>query len=95
MDIKHHADHESDESQVQGGVLQLEGKHDHKLSKSERVQEVDAVIARPDVTLETFAHLDIKKILLKMDLRLIPMLTLLYLVGDLSCANMKHFANSL
>lgn len=82
MDVKHHSGREVDQLPEKGAVLHLESQHDHKLSKAERVHEVDAAIARPDVTLESFAHLDIKKILWKIDLRLIPMLTLLYLVSS-------------
>ena len=81
MDIKQTSDHESDRSHEKGAVLHLESMQDHKMSKREQIQTVDAAIARVDVTFESFAHLDIKKILWKMDLRLVPMLTLLYLVS--------------
>lgn len=36
-----------------------------------------------EVTMQSFAHLDEKKILRKMDMHLIPMLTLLYLLSYL------------
>lgn len=54
---------------------------DTTLSKTEARQEFDAKATTPDVTRESFAHLDEKKILRKMDLRLLPMLTLLYLLS--------------
>lgn len=62
----------------------------HHLSKPEKIQVVDEFIARPEVTLESFAHLDIRKILLKIDLRLIPMLTLLYLLSFLDRGNIGN-----
>lgn len=54
---------------------------DTTLSKTDTMQEFDAKATAPDVTRESFAHLDEKKILRKMDLRLLPMLTLLYLLS--------------
>ena len=58
-----------------GGVLQIEDNG--HLSKKEKIHQIDAIAEHPNVTLETFAHLDINKILRKVDLHLIPMLTAL------------------
>ncbi|KAH6635977.1 major facilitator superfamily domain-containing protein [Chaetomium tenue] len=44
----------------------------------------------PPVTLQSFAHLDEKKILRKMDMRLIPMLALLYLLSFLDRGNIGN-----
>ena len=82
MDIKQSPDNESERSQEKGGIVHLEHIQDHKMSKAEQMHAVDEAIANPNVTLESFAHLDIKKILWKMDMRLVPMLTLLYLVSS-------------
>jgi len=49
----------------------------NKMSKTDRIHAIDAIAENPNVTHETFAHLDIKKILRKMDIHLIPMLTAL------------------
>ncbi|KAM0445212.1 hypothetical protein ACHAO4_009917 [Trichoderma viride] len=46
--------------------------------------------AVPGTTLESFSHLDEKKILRKMDLRLIPMLALLYLLSFLDRGNIGN-----
>lgn len=48
-----------------------------RMSRDEKIKAVDAIANDPNVTLESFAHLDIKKILWKIDRRLVPMLTLL------------------
>jgi sugar phosphate permease len=68
-----------------------EGRHGtHHPSKSERIEKVDALATAPDVTLASFAHLDEKKILRKMDIRLIPMLALLYLLSFLDRGNIGN-----
>lgn len=94
MDIKHsaHADSASDQSAGEKpNISHIEAvQHDSHLSKSDKVHVVDDLIARPDVTLETFAHLDINKILRKIDYRLIPMLTLLYLLSFLDRGNIGN-----
>ena len=48
-----------------------------KMSRSEKIEAIDAIADDPNVTLESFAHLDIDKIKRKIDLRLVPMLTIL------------------
>lgn len=63
--------------------------HDHEgLTEREEIGRIDAMADAPGVTMESFAHLDEKKILRKMDMRLIPMLALLYLLSflDRKCA---------
>lgn len=47
------------------------------MSKAQKIEAIDAIAEDPNVSLETFAHLDINKILRKIDMRLIPMLTVL------------------
>ncbi|KAL2181153.1 major facilitator superfamily domain-containing protein [Thermothelomyces heterothallicus CBS 202.75] len=53
------------------------------------VEQVDRV-AVPPVTLQSFAHLNEKAILRKMDMRLIPMLALLYLLSFLDRGNIGN-----
>jgi hypothetical protein len=55
--------------------------------KGEKQNGVAEFVARPDVTIETFALVDKNKVLRKMDLRLVPMLTLLYLLSFLDRGN--------
>lgn len=50
---------------------------DTNMTKSEKIAAIDAIAEDPSVTLENFAHLDINKILRKIDMRLVPMLTVL------------------
>jgi hypothetical protein len=47
------------------------------MTKTEKIAAIDAIAEDPSVTLESFAHLDINKILRKVDMRLVPMLTIL------------------
>ncbi|ORY18237.1 major facilitator superfamily domain-containing protein [Clohesyomyces aquaticus] len=60
------------------------------LTKSEEIRRIDALATAPGVTMASFAHLDEKKILRKMDLRLIPMLALLYLLSFLDRGNIGN-----
>ncbi|GKU05194.1 tartrate transporter [Fusarium langsethiae] len=55
-----------------------------------QVGRIDAMATAPGVTLESFSHLDEKKILRKMDMRLIPMLALLYLLSFLDRGNIGN-----
>ena len=95
MDIKQNALHNSDtnsdevpnEKSTPLHIDDIPALRNGSISKAEKMQAVDELIARPDVTLESFAHLDIKKILRKIDLRLIPMLTLLCLLSFLDRGN--------
>ncbi|KAI0515276.1 major facilitator superfamily domain-containing protein [Xylaria bambusicola] len=54
------------------------------------IGQIDAMATAPGVTYESFAHLDEKKILRKMDIRLIPMLALLYLLSFLDRGNIGN-----
>ncbi|KAK6437774.1 hypothetical protein LTR95_006029 [Oleoguttula sp. CCFEE 5521] len=98
MDIKqdplHSSDANSDETPHEKSTTlhidDIPAFRNGSVSKAEKMKAVDELIARPDVTLESFAHLDIKKILRKIDLRLIPMLTLLYLLSFLDRGNIGN-----
>ncbi|KAB5511617.1 major facilitator superfamily transporter [Coniochaeta sp. 2T2.1] len=54
------------------------------------IQRIDSIALAPETTIESFAHLDQKKILRKMDIRLIPMLALLYLLSFLDRGNLGN-----
>jgi MFS family permease len=77
---------ESPSSLLSSTVNAGQDRH-NKLSRKEQVAQIDALVTAPGVTLASFAHLDEKKILRKMDLRLIPMLALLYLLSFLDRGN--------
>lgn len=65
--------------------------HGHVGSKREQeIARITALAIGPGVTMANFAHLDEKKILRKMDLRLIPMLALLYLLSFLDRGNIGN-----
>ncbi|KAF2787424.1 MFS general substrate transporter [Melanomma pulvis-pyrius CBS 109.77] len=64
--------------------------HHGPRSKSAEIARIDALATAPGVTMASFAHLDEKKILRKMDLRLIPMLALLYLLSFLDRGNIGN-----
>jgi hypothetical protein len=59
-------------------------------NKAEEIARIDALATGAGVTLASFAHLDEKAILRKMDLRLIPMLALLYLLSFLDRGNIGN-----
>ncbi|KAK4034458.1 major facilitator superfamily domain-containing protein [Parachaetomium inaequale] len=67
-------------------------KGDRPVSQSEGPVDVEQVdrVAVPPVTPQSFAHLDEKAILRKMDMRLIPMLALLYLLSFLDRGNIGN-----
>jgi hypothetical protein len=54
-----------------------------KGSEKGEMERIDALATAPERTPPTFAHLDEKKILRKMDLHLIPILAVLYLLAFL------------
>jgi MFS family permease len=58
--------------------------------KSAEIARIDALATAPGVSMASFAHLDEKAILRKMDLRLIPMLALLYLLSFLDRGNIGN-----
>ena len=62
----------------------------HGRTKAEERARISALATSPGVTMASFAHLDEKKILRKMDLRLIPMLALLYLLSFLDRGNIGN-----
>lgn len=57
---------------------------------AEEIARIDALATAPGVSMASFAHLDEKAILRKMDLRLIPMLALLYLLSFLDRGNIGN-----
>jgi len=59
-------------------------------TKTEEIARIDALATAPGVSMASFAHLDEKAILRKMDLRLIPMLALLYLLSFLDRGNIGN-----
>lgn len=65
-------------------------RHHAKNKRSIEIERIDALATGPGVTMASFAHLDEKKILRKMDLRLIPMLALLYLLSFLDRGNIGN-----
>lgn len=69
-------------------VLLDENEHKHRRSREQA--HIQALALAPGVTRETFAHLDEKKILRKMDIRLLPMLALLYLLSFLDRGNIGN-----
>jgi hypothetical protein len=64
--------------------------HAGKRDKASEIARIDALATAPGVTRASFAHLDEKAILRKMDLRLIPMLALLYLLSFLDRGNIGN-----
>ncbi|CZT20660.1 related to putative tartrate transporter [Ramularia collo-cygni] len=59
-------------------------------SEKESVSYVDRVITREDVSLASFAHLDARKINRRIDLRIVPMVTILYLLSFLDRGNIGN-----
>ncbi|KAI0378096.1 MFS general substrate transporter [Hypomontagnella monticulosa] len=67
------------------------GHHEYGEGKvRDEVDRIDALATAPQTTIDSFADLDEKKILRKMDLRLIPMLALLYLLSFLDRGNIGN-----
>lgn len=64
-------------------------RHGHSRGKDE-IDRIDALATAEGTTLDSFRHLDEKAILRKMDLRLIPMLSLLYLLSFLDRGNIGN-----
>ncbi|TGJ82545.1 hypothetical protein E0Z10_g6226 [Xylaria hypoxylon] len=60
------------------------------LTQKDVISHIDAMAMAPGTSYESFAHLDEKKILRKMDIRLIPMLALLYLLSFLDRGNIGN-----
>ncbi|KAI7770098.1 hypothetical protein LZL87_013721 [Fusarium oxysporum] len=70
---------QSEEAKV--GKVELDACHNHGLDESDGSQRV---------TLESFSHIDENEVLRKMDIRLIPMLALLYLLSFLDRGNIGN-----
>lgn len=85
--------HEFDEDKSIGVHKEFASKatgHGRKKTKQELIHEIDARATAPGVTRESFNHIDEKKLLRKMDLRLLPMLTLLYLLSFIDRGNIGN-----
>ncbi|KAE9982137.1 hypothetical protein BLS_006483 [Venturia inaequalis] len=67
-----------------------DGKHGSKKTKQELIAEIDARATAPGVTRESFNHIDEKKLLRKMDLKLLPILILLYLLSFIDRGNIGN-----
>lgn len=63
--------------------------HGHHNKAEDEIKRIDALALAEGTTLDSFKHLDEKKILRKTDLRLIPVLALLYLLSflDRECSS--------
>ncbi|KAL1630433.1 hypothetical protein SLS56_004961 [Neofusicoccum ribis] len=61
-----------------------------KMSVADQKRAIDEEATAPGVTAERFAHLDEKKILRKMDIRIVPILTVLYLMSFLDRSNIAN-----
>jgi hypothetical protein len=70
-------------------------KDGHRTTKEEQIRAVDAIAIAQGVNRGTFAHIDEKKLLRKMDIRLIPMLTLLYLLSFIDRGNIVSWSSIL
>lgn len=64
--------------------------HRRKKTKQELIREMNARATAPGVTRESFHHIDEKKLLRKMDMRLLPILTLLYLLSFIDRGNIGN-----
>lgn len=58
-------------------------RHGHHSKGQDEIERIDAIALAQGTTMDSFKHLDEKKILRKMDVRLIPVLALLYLLSFL------------
>ena len=72
---------------IDAGACAKKKKHS---TRSEKVVGIDELATAPDVIRKSFAHLDEKAVLRKMDLGLIPMLALLYLLSFLDRGNIGN-----
>ncbi|KAI9689363.1 MAG: hypothetical protein M1822_010014 [Bathelium mastoideum] len=84
--MDHHSKHASDNfasSATNNG-------QDQGLSKPEQGVTVDATVASSDITSQTFDHLETKNILRKIDVRIIPVLAILYLLSFLDRTNIAN-----
>ncbi|RFU73199.1 hypothetical protein TARUN_9055 [Trichoderma arundinaceum] len=71
-------------------VMEAETANASDRSGKVAIDDLNGIRAVSSATLESFSHLDEKKILRKMDLRLIPMLAILYLLSFLDRGNIGN-----
>ena len=83
-------DDRSDRSNDQSAIVPATYDHDHSLSKINDRSGINTGITNPNVSLESFAHLNVKKILWKIDVRILSMLTILYLLCYLDRSNIGN-----
>lgn len=81
-----------DEKSISTGLAahHHEGNKGHHSSDKGEIDRIDAIAAAPETTIESFSHIDEKKVLRKLDLRLIPVLALLYLLSFLDRGNIGN-----
>ena len=90
MDIKSGNEKSALDSYTLGDKIEAAHIEDVKLSKKEQIEVIDSIANDPEVTLASFAHLDIKKIQRKMDIRIVPTLSVLYLLSFLDRGNIGN-----
>lgn len=73
----------AEEGQHEFAAGRTNHRHGHHNKTQEEIDRIDALALAEGTTLDSFKHLDEKKILKKMDTRLIPVLALLYLLSFL------------
>ena len=61
--------------------------HSRRGSAAEQIAAIDAMASAPGVNRQSFAHIDEKKLLRRMDWHLLPILTLLYLLSFIDRGN--------
>jgi len=91
--MDHHSADKKPLREVEDGddrVSNHEKFHDEHLSRNQEIEKIDAIALSQRTTMASFAHLDEKKILRKMDVRLIPMLAILYLLSFLDRGNIGN-----
>lgn len=90
MEVKNGDEQSSSDAYTLGDKIEAAHIENVKLSKKAQVEIIDSIAQDPDVTLESFAHLDIKKIQRKMDIRIVPTLSVLYLLSFLDRGNIGN-----
>ena len=90
MDIKSGTEKSNLDTYTLGDKIEAAHIEDVKLSKKEQIEVIDSIANDPEVTLASFAHLDIRKIQGKMDIRIVPTLSVLYLLSFLDRGNIGN-----
>ncbi|KAF2151645.1 MFS general substrate transporter [Myriangium duriaei CBS 260.36] len=62
------------------------------MTRADMIAAIDALAADPDISFDTFAHINTSKLLRRIDLHIIPMLTLLYLLSYMDRSNIGNAA---